>query len=87
MKPPFLAKNMKELYSKVTKGGYPDIPRHFSRDLAKVIGRCLNTSPSLRPMAAELLQEAPFNGTDITAASDAKSRQHRRSNSQAAAST
>ena len=84
MKPPFLAKNMKELYSKVTKGGYPDIPRHFSRDLATVIGKCLKTTPSLRPTAAELLELAPSK--DGRAASDAKPR-HRRSNSQAAAST
>jgi NIMA (never in mitosis gene a)-related kinase len=30
LKPPFLATNMKELFTKVTKGKYPDIPKHFS---------------------------------------------------------
>ena len=30
LKPPFLAKNMQELYSKVTAGKYPAIPKHFS---------------------------------------------------------
>ena len=30
LKPPFLAKNMQELFSKVTAGKYPAIPKHFS---------------------------------------------------------
>lgn len=55
LKPPFLAKNMQELYSKVTAGKYPSIPKHFSQDLAKIIGLCLQTNPMLRPSAKELL--------------------------------
>jgi len=54
LKPPFLAKNMNELFSKVTKGTYPDIPKHFSKDLGKIIGMCLNTNPGNRPSAEEL---------------------------------
>ncbi len=56
LKPPFLGKNMNELFSKVTKGHYPDIPSHFSRELSKMISLCLNTNPTLRPSAEELLQ-------------------------------
>jgi NIMA (never in mitosis gene a)-related kinase len=33
LKPPFTAKNMQELFSKVQKGVYPEIPKHFSNDL------------------------------------------------------
>jgi len=45
---------MNELFSKVTKGHYPDIPSHFSRELSKMISLCLNTNPTLRPSAEEL---------------------------------
>ena len=38
LKPPFLARNMNELYSKVTKGKYPAIPTHYSKELAQMIG-------------------------------------------------
>lgn len=37
LSPPFLAKDMKGLYARVTKGTYPAIPKHFSQDLANVI--------------------------------------------------
>jgi NIMA (never in mitosis gene a)-related kinase len=45
LKPPFLATNMKELFTKVTKGKYPEIPKHFSSDLSKMISYCLNVNP------------------------------------------
>jgi len=38
LKPPFMGKNMQELYKNVEKGNYPDIPKHFSRELSKMIG-------------------------------------------------
>jgi serine/threonine protein kinase len=62
LKPPFLAKNMKELFTKVTKGTYPEIPKHFSKDLSKMIQLCLNVNPVLRPSAEELLSMPAFNG-------------------------
>ena len=54
LKPPFLAKNMAELSQKVIKGVYPDIPKHFSSSLKKIIALCLNTNPSSRPSAYDL---------------------------------
>jgi len=85
LKPPFLAKNMKELYTKVTKGVYPDIPRHFSRELAKMISLCLNTNPKMRPTAEELFQMPGFNGSgkELAVPSAPKKGRDRRSNSQA----
>lgn len=54
LKPPFLAKDMGELFRKVQKGTYPAIPKHFSKGLSKLIGLCLNVNPHLRPSAQEL---------------------------------
>ena len=80
LKPPFLAKNMKELFSKVTKGHFPDIPRHFSRDLSKVLSLCLNTNPVMRPTAQELLRMPCFQTDSIPKSTNSKP--NRRSNSQ-----
>lgn len=79
---------MKELYTKVTKGTYPEIPKHFSRDLGKMIGLCLNTNPRLRPTAAELLNMPAFGGSgdDVSQETGKKGGHHRRSNSQVAPS-
>ena len=82
LKPPFLAKNMKELFSKVTKGSYPDIPKHFSKDLSKMIGLCLQVNPVLRPSAEDLLAMPAFNGGKQA---PAKKSQHKRANSEARA--
>jgi hypothetical protein len=51
---------MQELFSKVTKGVYPDIPKQYSKNLSKVIRCCLNTTPVLRPTAKELLDMPEF---------------------------
>lgn len=51
LKPPFLAKNMNELYSKVQKGAYPAIPKHFSNGLSSFISKCLQVNPANRPSA------------------------------------
>lgn len=64
LKPPFLAKNMQELYSKVTCGKYPAIPKHFSQDLSKIIGMCLQTNPMLRPSAKELIAMPALAGKE-----------------------
>jgi len=47
---------MNELFSKVTKGSYPPIPNHFSKELGKLIGLCLNVQPLNRPSAEALLK-------------------------------
>ena len=55
LKPPFLAKDIGSLQKKVIKGDYPKIPRHFSNDLAEVLGNCLVLDPQVRYSAWELL--------------------------------
>jgi NIMA (never in mitosis gene a)-related kinase len=37
LKPPFLAKNMNDLFTKVQKGIFPPVPKHFSTNLANFI--------------------------------------------------
>jgi len=37
LNPPFRAPNMDALYKVVLSGSYPDIPSHYSRDLAAMI--------------------------------------------------
>lgn len=54
--PPFKAKDMKNLFKKVVKGTYPDIPYHYSDELRKMIKLCLRVSVSARPTAVQLLQ-------------------------------
>jgi serine/threonine protein kinase len=46
---------MADLHSKVIKGEYPKLPKHFSSDLATVIGHCLTLNPQKRLSADELL--------------------------------
>jgi hypothetical protein len=58
LKPPFTANNMKSLYVKVVKGRYPKISSRYSDDLASVISKCLQTSPSKRA-TAKILMETP----------------------------
>ena len=86
LKPPFLAKNMNELYSKVTAGKYPNIPGHFSKDLSKVLDKCLQVNPMLRPSAQELARMPELGLVDSklqqVPESPNKKRQ-RRSNSEA----
>ena len=60
LKPPFLAKNMADLHSKVIKGEYPRLPKHFSSDLSVVIGHCLTLNPQKRLSADELLNLPQF---------------------------
>jgi serine/threonine protein kinase len=56
---------MQELFSKVTKGVYPDIPKQYSKNLSKVIRCCLNTTPVLRPTAKELLDMPEFGDNTV----------------------
>lgn len=56
LNPPFKAKDMKSLYSKVVKGNYPEIPFHYSKDLGTIIAMCLRVSATARPSAEQLLK-------------------------------
>ncbi|CAI2387041.1 unnamed protein product [Moneuplotes crassus] len=56
LRPPFLANDMEELYEKVCKGKYPDIPDNYSFDLRRVLSLMLQVKPSRRPNTKELLQ-------------------------------
>jgi NIMA (never in mitosis gene a)-related kinase 1/4/5 len=49
LSPPFTAKDMKGLYSKVIKGNYPKIPNQYSSDLGAMIGGLLQVDPKKRP--------------------------------------
>ena len=80
---------MNELYTKVTVGRYPDIPKHFSKELSKVIGLCLNVNPLMRPSAEELAAMPELGLVDpIEAANErdlarkARSKIHKRSASE-----
>lgn len=56
LNPPFRANNLKELYTKIQKGIYPNIPPFYSDDLKLIISQCLRVNPTSRPSASELLQ-------------------------------
>ena len=56
LKPPFRATDMKGLYNKVQKGVFDPIPSQYTPDLFKAISLCLQTSPSQRPSADQLLK-------------------------------
>lgn len=56
LKPPFRAKNMHELYKKVSRGMYPAMPSVYSKELGKIVGAMLRVSSKNRPTASEILQ-------------------------------
>lgn len=90
LKPPFLAKNMQELYSKVTRGKYPAIPTHYSKELATMIGYCLSVDPTMRPSAQEIwnMPKMGGGGGNGMVSSPAKRQQaHKRANSHTARDT
>lgn len=51
LKPPFLANNMDDLYSRVCIGKYPEIPKTFSCGLKRVMSLLIQVKPSKRPTA------------------------------------
>ena len=51
LNPPFTAKDMKCLFTKVTKGVYPKIPAQYSSDLSGMISSLLQVDPKKRPSA------------------------------------
>lgn len=56
LEPAFKSKDMKELFAKVVKGRYADIPGVYSADLANVIKAMLQVKPSARPSCEKLLE-------------------------------
>jgi hypothetical protein len=53
---PFRAKTMKDLFEKVKKGEYPNIPNYFSPKFQIIIDRILKVRPEERPSAEEILK-------------------------------
>jgi serine/threonine protein kinase len=53
--PPFRATTMKGLYSQVVKGKYQPIASHYSADLSKILGMCLQVKGSDRADCDEIL--------------------------------
>ena len=54
--PPFQAKNMDELYKKIVRGFYPQIPSRYSDDLKEIIKLLIQTEVGARPSCDELLK-------------------------------
>ena len=54
--PPFQAKNMDELYKKIVRGFYPQIPSRYSDDLKEIIKLMVQTEVGARPSCDELLK-------------------------------
>ena len=56
LEPAFKSKDMKELYAKVLKGKYTEIPSMYSTDLARVINSMLQVKAANRPSCDKLLE-------------------------------
>ena len=54
--PPFQAKSMDELYKKIIRGFYPQIPSRYSDDLKEIIKIMIQTEVGARPNCDELLK-------------------------------
>ena len=54
--PPFQAKSMDELYKKIVRGFYPQIPSRYSDDLKEIIKLMIQTEVGARPSCDELLK-------------------------------
>jgi NIMA (never in mitosis gene a)-related kinase 1/4/5 len=55
LRPPFLAKDMEELFEKVTAGLIDPIPKSYSRDLSVLVKLLLNTNPNERLSCGQIL--------------------------------
>jgi NIMA (never in mitosis gene a)-related kinase len=55
LNPPFTARDMKGLFSRVIKGVYPKIPHHYSQGLSDMIASLLQVDPKKRPTCEEIL--------------------------------
>ena len=56
LRPPFMAKDMKALFQKVTRGVFANIPSRYSGDLYFLISKMLTVDVGLRPSASQLLR-------------------------------
>jgi hypothetical protein len=56
---------MKQLYSRVTKGSYPRIPKHYSADLSNIISFMLSVDPIVRPSAEDIMGMKVFERRHI----------------------
>jgi len=65
LKPPFQAKDMKGLYTKVIKGVYPKLPGYLSQDLHRIIDSMLEVDPVVRPSAEEIMAMPVFHKRKI----------------------
>ena len=54
--PPFQAQSMEELYKKIIRGFYPQIPSRYSNDLKDIIQLMIQTEVGARPSCDELLK-------------------------------
>lgn len=61
LRPPFIGKDMSQLYKKICKGVYPSIPSHYSEDIKNIVALMLNTDPELRPSCDDLIKSPLFN--------------------------
>ena len=59
---PFKGKSMKDLYEKVKKGDYPQIPNYFSPKFQIVIDQILKIKPEDRPNAGDILNMPEIMG-------------------------
>jgi NIMA (never in mitosis gene a)-related kinase len=55
LRPPFMAKDMQQLYKRVTEGRFTALGHPYSKDLDHIVKLCLQVKPDLRPTCAELL--------------------------------
>lgn len=56
LRPPFLGNSFPLLKKAVLSGRYPSMPKQYSSDLVKVIGKLIRVNPRDRPSAAGLLE-------------------------------
>ncbi len=55
LNPPFRAKDMEGLYSKVIKGSYPKIPDKYSTRLSEICSLLIQVHPDNRPTCGNFL--------------------------------
>lgn len=56
LRPPFDANSLHELASKILKGKYPPIPKHYSENLQTLVKTLLNIEPRRRPNVNQILK-------------------------------
>ena len=55
LKPPYRSDSMEGLFKKVLNGLYPQIPKHFSKELGSVVSKMIVNNPLKRPSCQQLL--------------------------------